>query len=140
MARQLSHRAMERHAVIVAGFGFRAQADVASLIDAYHRALGNYHAEALATIHDKASHPVFQTVAHELGLPIIPVHQEAMTRIETPSQSVQSQAARGTGSVAEAAALSAAGTGAILLSKRVISDDRCATCALAQSLQEGSTS
>ncbi|ENO84722.1 hypothetical protein C666_16775, partial [Thauera linaloolentis 47Lol = DSM 12138] len=41
-------------------------------------------------------------------------------------------AARGCGSVAEAAALAAAGQGARLLAIRHISPDRSATCAIAQ--------
>ena len=125
--------------MIVAGFGFRAQADVSSLVDAYHRARDGRAAQAVSTLADKAGEPAFQELARALGLPIISVDQTALSSIETASQSVHSQAARGTGSVAEAAALSAAGSGAILLAERVISDDRCATCALAQSLQEGPT-
>ena len=43
------------------------------------------------------------------------------------------------GSVAEAAALAAAGPGARLLAPRMISADRMASCALAMSLPEGQT-
>lgn len=47
------------------------------------------------------------------------------------TRSAASQATYGTGSVAEAAALAAAGPGARLLSARLISPDRLATCAIA---------
>ena len=56
----------------------------------------------------------------------------ALTAQATSTQSPASRASRGTGSVAEAAALAAAGPGARLLSPRVISADGRATCALAE--------
>ncbi|HRO16470.1 MAG TPA: hypothetical protein PLL33_15800, partial [Paracoccus sp. (in: a-proteobacteria)] len=42
------------------------------------------------------------------------------------------RAAHGTGSVAEAVALAAAGPGARITTRRVVSPDRSATCAIAQ--------
>jgi cobalt-precorrin 5A hydrolase len=52
--------------------------------------------------------------------------------IGTVTQSGASHRARRTGSVAEAAALVAAGPGATLLGARAVSGDRMATCALAE--------
>jgi len=111
--------------VIVAGFGFSTQATLASLRSALAATGGR--AEALATLADKA--PALAPLGAELGLPVIAVIGPLP---ETLTQSDHSRAARGTGSVAEACALDAAGPGAYLLGPRVVSDDRLATCALAQ--------
>ncbi len=117
--------------MIVAGLGFRAGASLAAL----HAALalaqaGRPRATHLATAADKA--PALAPLARMLGLPLIPVAPDALRRCCTPTQSAASQRARGTGSLAEAAALAAAGPGARLLCPRQISPDRMATCALAQ--------
>lgn len=120
--------------MIVAGFGFRKAAEVASLQNALSLMDGPVP-DALATAADKAASPAFQAFAADMGLPVIPVASEALEGQDTYTQSGPSQAARNTGSVAEAAALAAAGVGARLLTGRVISDDQMATCALAQSAQ-----
>ena len=69
-----------------------------------------------------------------LALPLIAVTPDALRAMETPTRSAVSLAARDTGSVAEAAALAAAGEGAWLIASRRISPDRMATCAIAQGL------
>ncbi|PZR00911.1 MAG: precorrin methylase [Cereibacter sphaeroides] len=113
--------------MIVAGFGFRREATVASLRDALGRT-GAKDVTLLATASDKAVAPAFVALAQELALPVIPLDDLSIT---TLTNSAASRAARGTGSVAEAAALVAAGPGASLLGMRVVSADRMATCALA---------
>lgn len=115
--------------MIVAGFGYRGAAQVQSLADAYARAGGA--AQALAAPQDKTD-GALADLGKAMGLPVIavaPADLAAQTTI-TQSQAVQSR--RGTGSVAEAAALAAAGPGAELIQTRVISGDRMATCALAK--------
>jgi len=119
-------------AVIVAGFGFRASATRDSLADALSRAGGQTGLSALATAEDKAQMAAFTSFATELGLPVHAVDAATLSRQETRTQSKPSRAARGTGSVAEAAALAAAGPGARLLAPRVVSQDGLATCALAK--------
>lgn len=116
--------------MIVAGFGFRDGASAASLRDAYARV--GHTATHLATSEAKAQHPAFQTLTAELTLHALPVSPQALAAQTTPTQSDKSRAACGTGSLAEAAALAAAGPGARLLGPRVISGDRMATCALAE--------
>ncbi|WP_417628724.1 cobalamin biosynthesis protein [Pararhodobacter aggregans] len=111
--------------MIVAGFGFSSRATLASLQGALAATGGR--AEALATLADKA--PALAPLAAALNLPLIAV-EGALPR--TLTQSGASRAARGTGSVAEACALAAAGPGAYLLGPRAISPDRLATCALAE--------
>lgn len=111
--------------MIVAGFGFSSRAGLASLRSALAAAGGG--ADALATLADKA--PLLERLGAELGLPVIAVSGALP---ETATRSLLSLAARGTGSVAEACALDAAGPGAYLLGRRAVSGDRLATCALAK--------
>lgn len=117
--------------MIVAGFGFRAAARVESLRDAL-AAAGPAGPDVLATIEEKAGAAVFRAFAGEMALPVRAVPAADLGRQMTVTQSAASQAARSTGSVAEAAALAAAGPGARLLGPRAVSDDRMATCALAE--------
>lgn len=114
----------------VAGFGFRAGATEQSLADAF-QACGA-RVTALAAPEDKAVANTFVAYAKALGLPIVAVSQEALAQQETRTQSAASRAARKTGSVAEAAALAGAGIGARLVTSRQISQDRMATCAVAE--------
>ncbi len=118
--------------VIVAGFGFRAAAAPESLADALDRAGGAIAAVALATPEDKAQASTFVHFAEALGLPVRAIDAATLARQDTQTQSGASMAARGTGSVAEAAALAGAGPGARLVAPRVISSDGMAACALAE--------
>lgn len=115
--------------MIVAGFGFRTGASLASLRDALARH-GAVPATHLATVQDKVE--ALAPLACEMGLPLIGIGAEVLAATVTPTASDASKRARGTGSVAEAAALAAAGAGACLLHPRRISKDRMATCAIAQ--------
>ncbi|ETX28041.1 cobalamin biosynthesis protein [Roseivivax isoporae] len=120
--------------MIVAGFGFRGGASEGSLADALaqaERATGA-RAQALATVADKCEAPAFAALARATGLPARPVDSAALAAQQVPTRSAASIAARGTGSVAEAAALAAAGPGARLLAPRTVSADGAATCALAR--------
>lgn len=122
---------MVRRAVIVAGFGFRQAADEVALRAALARAQrGQPPVTALAAPEDKAL--LVAALARALNLPLITISAEALQSVDTATRSTASVRARGTGSVAEASALAAAGTGARLLTSRHISPDRMATCAIAQ--------
>lgn len=122
--------------MIVAGFGFRKTATVASLEDALrfarHRHGSDVTIACLATAADKADTAPFSTLALSLDLPTRAIDSAALTAQQTPTRSKASQAARATGSVAEAAALVAAGHAARIVVARVISPDGMATCALAE--------
>lgn len=122
---------MGGRAVIVAGFGFRAGACVESLASALARA-GGERPDLVATVVDKAGAAMFKDFAAGLGCPALGVDAAQLVGQVTLTRSQASVAARGTGSVAEAAALAAAGQGARLIGPRVVSADGCATCALAQ--------
>ena len=113
---------------MVAGLGFRAQCNVASLraalnaalsaaLDATQQTQGTSNTTsapgipitltALATAADKASHPALLQLAAELQLPITPVNlPQLASQAATPSAHVPNR--YGAHSVAEAAALAAA--------------------------------
>ena len=119
--------------MIVAGFGFRQGAALASLQAAFALAQdGHEPVTLLATADNKFEG--LRSLGDALGLPVIGVANAALTATETPTRSPASFAAYGTGSVAEASALAAAGPEARLLTSRHISPDRMATCAIAQGL------
>lgn len=125
--------------MIVAGFGFRAAATVSSLEDALDRTGRALEVHALATASDKAETPAFAAMAALAGLPVLAIDGDRLRAQDTETQSPDSLAARGTGSVAEAAALAAAGPGARLIAPRVVSADKMATCALAQTAKGDDT-
>jgi cobalt-precorrin 5A hydrolase len=114
--------------VIVAGFGCRSVADEESLRAAL--AAHGLAVNALATLSHKAG--LLASLAEGLAVPLILIEPADVKGVETPTRSAASLTAYGTGSVAEAVALAAAGPGARLISTRIISVDGQATCALAE--------
>lgn len=117
--------------MIVAGFGFREGASLASLRAALALAQdGRPPVALLATAADKVA--ALEPLAAALGVPLVGMAHGSLPPIATLTRSAASLSARGTGSVAEACALAAAGPGANLLGPRQVSPDRMATCALAQ--------
>lgn len=117
--------------MIIAGFGFRGGADLTALESALTLAQhGHPPVTALATLRDKS--PALTELAQAMGLPLILIEAATLKGIATLTNSAASLAARGTGSVAEAVALAAAGPGSRLLAPRHISPDRTATCAIAE--------
>lgn len=121
--------------MIIAGFGFRAEATAQSLKDAYEKLGGG--ADAIAVPDDKAGALCFKQLAAALDLPVHKISAEAMQSVETQTQAARVIEKRGTGSVAEACALVAAGAEGRLIAARHISEDRMATCALAMASPEG---
>lgn len=114
----------------VAGFGFRKGASAAALADALARAGGAAGLTALASAEDKAAG--LQGIAQTLGLPVIGVPKAALAAQPVLTHSARVQALYGTGSLAEASALAAAGPGARLLGPRAQSQDGSATAAIAE--------
>lgn len=114
---------------MIAGIGFRGAATMASVLDALERA-GARGCHRLALPQDKLRQPAALALC-EAGYLLIPIAPQAMSAQSTLSDGPVSRAARGTGSVAEACALAAAGAGARLAGPRAISGDRMATAALA---------
>ncbi|MEL6953859.1 MAG: cobalamin biosynthesis protein [Pseudomonadota bacterium] len=126
---------------LVAGFGFRAEASVASLSDALARAEaasdGAGQTALLASAADKCATQALQHLAQRRDLPLYAVEPADLVAQETSTRSQAVQKARRVGSVAEASALAAAGAGAVLVTARVISEDRLASCALARIVEPG---
>lgn len=118
----------------VAGIGFRGAATTASLRDAYERAGGG--AEVLATAAEKAGAGALVSFAREIGLCVLGIEAGALAAEPVLSRSARVVARFGTGSLAEAAALAAAGPGARLLGPRVVSEDGMATAAIAEGTDE----
>jgi cobalamin biosynthesis protein CbiG len=121
---------------LVAGIGCRRDAPAAAVQAALHAALRDAGRQAgdlslIATLESKVTEPGIVTTARRLGLRIAAVAQPDAAAQAVPTDSAASRAATGLGSVAEAAALAAAGPGARLLGPRQASG--AATCALAES-------
>lgn len=116
----------------VAGLGFKKNVTLASLREALVAAGGPDGVAAVATVGDKADAEALQQLARECGVPIKAVPADALAGIDTPTQSQRITEGFGTGSVAEAAALAAAGPRARLIVARVVSQDRTATAAIAE--------
>ena len=72
------------------------------------------------------------SLARELGLTIKAIPAEKLAGIETSTRSERIETMRGVGSLAEAAALAAAGRHARLVSTRIVSRDKTATAAIAE--------
>ncbi len=116
--------------MIIAGFGFRAAATQDSLQNAF-AATDESAITAIATPKDKAKSQAIVDLAAALSVPVISIEAAAMQAAQTTTQSAKVLEKRGTGSVAEACALVAAGPEAALKGPRTISTDRLATCAIA---------
>ncbi|MDX5350998.1 MAG: cobalamin biosynthesis protein [Paracoccaceae bacterium] len=116
--------------MIVAGFGFRSGATLAALQDALARAGGPDGVTHLATLAAKADG--LGPLAGALHLPVVALEPKALRGVRTPTRSDRVEAMFGTGSVAEAAALVAAGPGARLRGPRAVSADGTATAAIAE--------
>lgn len=116
----------------VAGLGFRQDVTLVSLREALLAAGGCGGLAALATVSDKAGAEPLKQLARECGVPIKAVSADVLASVETPTQSKLVTEKFGTGSVAEAAALAAAGPRARLIATRAVSQDRTATAAIAE--------
>lgn len=116
--------------MIVAGFGFRTGATLDALQDALAQAGGPEGVTHLATVASKSE--ALQKLGHALALPVVALEMEALRGVWTPTRSDRVAALFGTGSVAEAAALAAAGPGARLRGPRAVSADGTATAAIAE--------
>tara|TARA_R110002020_G_scaffold46150_8_gene131467 strand:+ start:2555 stop:2935 length:381 start_codon:yes stop_codon:yes gene_type:complete len=126
---------MKQLALRIAGFGFRSEATLESLAQALDLLKHQYGAiDKLAAAHSMLS--LVEELGRLRGIEVISVADAELPTVTTPTHSAQSLQARGTGSVAEAVALLAAGPNARLMGPRIISADRKATAALAKGATE----
>lgn len=116
----------------VAGFGFRRDVTAASLRDALTAAGGADGLAVVATLSDKAEATALKQLAGELNLSIQAVPADRLAGVATRTQSGVIATRFGTGSIAEAVALVAAGRHARLVAPRAISQDGMATAAIAE--------
>jgi cobalt-precorrin 5A hydrolase len=123
---------MERSAMKVAGLGFKHDVTLAALREALLAAGGAEDLAAVATVSDKAGSAALKLLAGEFKVPIKAISADMLAGITTSTQSELIKEKFGTGSVAEAVALAAAGRGARLIATRVVSQDRTATAAIAE--------
>jgi len=124
--------------MIVAGIGCRRGASAPDVEAAVRAALSDANVsadalEAIATIAAKAGEPGIQAAAQNLGVPLVIVPEQDLeaANARTATRSERVVALTGLHSVAEAAALAAAGPLARLLGPRLAIGP--ATCALAAS-------
>ncbi|WP_299724289.1 cobalamin biosynthesis protein [uncultured Tateyamaria sp.] len=118
--------------MIVAGFGFTSRATADSLAAALAATGYKDEVTLMAAPWDKAMQPALLDLSKEMRVMIMAITSSKLEAAQTATQSPLSRLLRRTGSVAEAAALAAAGPGATLLCTRHISKDRMATCAIAK--------
>ncbi len=123
--------------MIVAGVGFRQGVEAGEIVALVEQALARASLvpaalDRLATVQTLATVPAFAEAARQLAVTSLPVDARALAAAapKVRTRSARSLAAHGVGSVAEAAALGAAGPDAELLLVRITSPS--ATCALAQ--------
>ena len=117
--------------IIIAGFGFRASADLVSLTNAFEKAADGHTVAGFAAPADKIYHPALTALARHCDLPLYAVDTETIKATDTATRSAIVLEKRQTGSVAEAAALALFISPAKLICIRQISSDGRAACALA---------
>lgn len=119
--------------MIVAGLGFRGAATAEALRNALRALPADLPAPmALATVAEKADAAALRQLAQDMGLPVLSVPVARLSGMATPTRSDRVQERFGTGSLAEAVALAAAGRNARLIARRVTSACGMATAALAE--------
>jgi len=110
---------------VALGLGARADVptdELARAVDAALRQAGLDAARVavLATLDRRAAEAGVQGVAHRHGWPVLAFDATQLTRVDVPNPADTVAAAAGTPSVAEAAALLAAGPGAVLVLPKMV--------------------
>lgn len=123
-------------ASVVAGIGFRQAVGADEIVALIRRALvmagvAEARLSAVTTAEDRAGEAAAREAAAAFGLAVTGIAPEAMRAADArvATRSARIEAARGVGSVAEAAALALAGESGRLILPRIASAN--ATCALA---------
>jgi cobalt-precorrin 5A hydrolase / precorrin-3B C17-methyltransferase len=110
---------------LIAGIGTTTDATETDVVEALEVALERgglspAALSALATIDRRTEHPAIVAAAEHLGLTVVDFSAAELDRITVPTPSEVVRQAVGTASVAEAAALGAAGTGATLVVPKLV--------------------
>lgn len=132
----MTHQTTTERVFSVAGFGFRQRATLASLEQVLDQLIAESGPiDQLAAAHSMLA--LVQRLGQARNLPVVSMADADLAGVTTLTHSTYSLRAKGTGSVAEAVALLAAGRGAWLLGPRIISNDRQATAAVAMTAAQG---
>ncbi|NKN34308.1 cobalamin biosynthesis protein [Marichromatium bheemlicum] len=123
---------------ITIGVGFQrgvARASLESAIDAALGPLGAIEVRALASLEHKCAEPALRALAAARGWPLLGLAAAQLAEIEVPNGSARVANAVATPSVAEAAALYAAGGTRLLLPRQIYRDpaSKAITLAIAAS-------
>lgn len=124
---------------LVVGVGASKGASADGLYDTVRRVLTGAGVDAaavaeVATLDAKASEPAIVELAERLGVGIVALEADLLASVEVPNPSDIVKNAVGTPSVAEAAAVVAAGPGSHLVSTKTVSATRDSTVAIARRL------
>jgi len=115
----------------VAGIGCGKGATAEEVLAAVAAAAAGRAVDALATVPEKRHEPGIAEAARRLGVPLLVADGRAVDPTRLATRSPASQAATGTGSAAEAAALAVAGPDARLVAARCVIGP--VTCSIAES-------
>ncbi|NNH72894.1 cobalamin biosynthesis protein [Nocardia uniformis] len=105
---------------VAVGVGMRPGAESAGVLAAVRIVVGEMAIGCLATVDRRAGEPGLIAAAAELGVPIVAFTAEQLAAAVVPNPSFRTAEAIGTASVAEAAALLAAGTDRLAVDKCVV--------------------
>ncbi|RDI64996.1 cobalamin biosynthesis protein [Nocardia pseudobrasiliensis] len=106
-------------AELAVGIGFRPGASTHALLAAIRAVTGSDRIHCLATVDRRAADSALIDAATELVVPIVGFSVEELAGVRVPNPSSVTTAALGIPSVAEAAALLAAGLGELFVAKRI---------------------
>jgi cobalt-precorrin 5A hydrolase len=104
---------------LAVGLGFRPGTSTERLLLALREVLGNKPIACLATVDRRADELGLRGAATRLGVPVRAYAAAELARVDVPNPSARTDSALGTASVAEAAALLAAG-GPLAIPKRTV--------------------
>ncbi|MET9492066.1 cobalamin biosynthesis protein [Nocardia sp. NPDC006630] len=105
---------------LAVGVGMRSGVAAEAIVDAIREVLGDMAIGCLATVDRRSAEPGLVAAAEQLGVPLVVFTAAQLASVAVPSPSVRTAAAIGTPSVAEAAAVLAAGNGELVIRKRVV--------------------
>ncbi|MFI9404224.1 cobalamin biosynthesis protein [Nocardia sp. NPDC052316] len=105
---------------LAVGLGLRSGTPADSIVEAVRKTLGDNEISCLATIDRRMDEPGLRDAAAELGVPIQGYAAAELADVAVPNPDSRTAAAVGTGSVAEAAAILAAGHGTLVITKRIV--------------------
>ncbi|MFE7742925.1 cobalamin biosynthesis protein [Nocardia sp. NPDC057455] len=105
---------------VVVGIGLRPGTSADTIRAALREGVGGYRIACLATITQRSAEPGLRAVAAEFQVPLRSYSAAELATVAVPNPGSRTQAAVGTASVAEAAALLAADGGPLILPKRVV--------------------